>query len=167
VINANLNVDSRKAERKDSRAVEFLPPESLKEDLTCSSSVDVFAFAGIVLHTFNQQWPTPSEIDNSSVTQSEAQRRQQYLNNMSGEGEILRPLVEECLDNDPAARPTIDTVCRRIQSSKNTCSTYSTLNMITLHQKVEQLSNETEQQRNKILQLQTTIKEMEKHTKVS
>jgi len=86
---------------------------------------------------------------------------------MNGEGAVLRPLVEECLDGDPAMRPTIDTICRRVQSSKDACLIQSTPNMITLQKKVEQLSSETEQQQNKILQLQTTIQEIEKHTKVS
>ena len=164
-----INTDSRKAGTKDSR-VDFMPPESLNELSNYSTPMDVFIFAGIVLHTFNQQWPTPldkMQTDNGSVTLSEVERRQQYLDKLSGEGEVLKPLVEECLDDDPAKRPTIATVCRRIQSSKNTCSTQSTMNMITLHQKVEQLSSEMKQQQNKILQLQTTIKEMEKHTKVS
>ncbi|XP_065886360.1 uncharacterized protein [Dysidea avara] len=162
-----INTDSRKAGTKDSR-VDFMPPESLNELSNYSTPMDVFIFAGIVLHTFNQQWPTPldkMQTDNGSVTLSEVERRQQYLDKLSGEGEVLRPLVEECLDDDPAKRPTIATVCRRIQSSKDTCSTQSTMNMITLHQKVEQLSSEMKQQQNKILQLQTTIKEMEKHTK--
>ena len=162
------NSDSRMARTKDSR-VDFMPPELLKEVVNYSTSMDIFAFAGIVLHTFCQQWPTPSDkvqIDKSSVTQSEVERRQQYLHKMRGEGEVLRSLVEECLDDDPAVRPTIDTICRRVQSSKDACLIRSTPNMITLHQKVEQLSSETEQQQNKILQLQTTIQEME-HTKVS
>jgi len=30
---------------------------------------------------------------------------------MRGEAEVLRPLVEECLDDDPAVRPTIAAVC--------------------------------------------------------
>ena len=50
---------------------------------------------------------------------SEVERRQQYLDKMIGEAEALRPLVEECLDYDPAVRPTIATVCERIQVSKD------------------------------------------------
>ena len=30
---------------------------------------------------------------------------------MIGEAEVLRPLVEECLDDDPAVRPTIVANC--------------------------------------------------------
>ena len=48
-------------------------------------------------------------------TLSEVQRHQQYLDKMIGEAEVLRPLVEECLDDDPAVRPTIATVCERMK----------------------------------------------------
>jgi len=36
-------------------------PEFLSNNLKCSPPVEVFSFAGIVLHTFNQQWPHPCE----------------------------------------------------------------------------------------------------------
>ena len=53
------------------------------------------------------------------VALSEAERRQVYLDKLRGEAEALRPLVEECLDNDPAVRPTIAAVYERIQVSKD------------------------------------------------
>ena len=48
-------------------------------------------------------------------TLSEAQRHQQYLDKMIEEAEVLRSLVEECLDDDPAVRPIIATVCERMK----------------------------------------------------
>ena len=38
---------------------------------------------------------------------------------MIREAEVLRPLVEECLDDDPAVRSTIATVCERIHKIKD------------------------------------------------
>ena len=38
---------------------------------------------------------------------SEVECRQEYLDKMTGEAEVLRPLVEACLDNDPLKRPSI------------------------------------------------------------
>ena len=35
------------------------------------------------------------------------------------EGEVLKPLVQEYLNNGPAMRPTIMSVCERIQVSKD------------------------------------------------
>jgi len=83
-------------------------------------SMDIFSFAGIILHIFTQQWPTPTKLEESNQ-QTEAKRRQKYLDKMKGEIENLRPLVVECLDNDPSARPTIAAVYEKIQSIKDVC----------------------------------------------
>jgi len=86
--------------------------------------MDVFSFAGIALHIFTQQYPTPTKLVESNH-QTEVKRRQKYLDKMKGEVEELRPLVVECLDNDPSARPTIAVVCEKIQSIKDVCETPS------------------------------------------
>ena len=79
---------------------------------------------------------------------SEVERRQQYLDKMIGEAEVLRPLVEECLDDDPAVRPTIATVCERIQVSKDTYVKECPQDVITLHQQVQELRVEIEKVKN-------------------
>ena len=112
----------------------------------------MFSFAGIILHTFNQQWPSPSKNvkfdpkTRKKVALLEVERHQQYLDKMIGEAEVLRPLVEECLDDDPAVRPIIATVCERIIVNKDACMKESPQDVITLHRENEQLRNENEQQ---------------------
>ena len=59
--------------------VDFMPPESLANTPMYGPPMDVFSFA-------------------------EVERRQQYLDKLRGEAEVLRLLVEECLDYDPAER---------------------------------------------------------------
>ena len=119
-----IKPDSRKTMTKAPGTVDFMPPEATNSPVY-GPPMDVFSFAGIILHTFNQQWPSPTnatEFDPKTrrrVALSEVERRQQYLDKMIGEVEVLRPLVEECLDDDPAVRPTIATVCERIQVSKD------------------------------------------------
>ena len=71
------------------------------------------------------------------VALSEAERRQEYLDKMIGEAEMLRSLVEECLDYDPVVRPSITSVCKRIQGSKDAHMKESLQDIITLHQQVE------------------------------
>ena len=125
-------------------------PESLANDPVYGPPMDVFSFAGIVLHTFNQQWPKPTEQvkfnpeTRKRVALSEVERRQQYLDGMIGEAEVLRPLVEECLDDDPAVRPTIATVCERIQVNKDACMMEPLQEVISLYQQIEQLKYENE-----------------------
>ena len=65
------------------------------------------------------QWPSPPEqVDFDMKTRTMVERRQQYLDKI-GEAELLMLLVVECLDDDPAIRPTIVTVYERIQVSKD------------------------------------------------
>ena len=139
-----IKADSRKTMTKAPGTVDFMPPESLANSPMYGPPMDVFSFAGIVLHTFNQEWPRPAELvqydhkTRKMVALSEVERRQQYLDKLRGEAEVLRPLVEECLDYDPAVRPTIAAVCERIQVSKDGYVKESPQDIITLYQQVEE-----------------------------
>ena len=175
-----IKPDSKKTMTKAPGTIDFMPPEALAKSPVYGPPMDVFSFAGVTLHTFNQQWPSPSEQvefdpeTRTRVALSEVKRRQQYLDKMIGEAEVLRPLVEECLDDDPAVRPTIATVSERIQVSKDAYMKESPQNVITLHQQLEQFSeeikckemenlqlrNENEQQNTIIAELRTVIDQM-------
>ena len=150
-----IQVDSRKTMTKAPGTIDFMPPESLANSPVYGPSMDVFSFAGIILHTFNQQWPRPTEAiqfdpkTRKMMALSEVERHQQYLDKMMGEAEVLRPLVEECLDYDPAVRPTITTVCERIQVSRDVYTQDSPQDVITLCQQVEQQKIEINQLKNK------------------
>ena len=68
-----------------------------------------------------RQWPNPPEqVDFDMRTRTMVERHQQYLDKMIGEAEVLILLVEECLDDDPAVRLTVATICERVQVSKDT-----------------------------------------------
>ena len=135
--------------------VDFMPLEALSVSPVYDPPMDVFSFAGIILHTFNQQWPRPVDSiqfdpkTRKRVALSEVERRQQYLDKMIGEAEVLRPLVEECLDDDPAVRPTIATVCERIQVSKDVYMKECPQDFITVLQQIEQQKMEIEKVKNK------------------
>ena len=157
---------SRKTWNKAPGTVDFMPPESLANSPVYGPPMDVFSFAGIILHTFNQQWPRPTESiqfdprTRKRVALSEVERRQQYLDKMIGEAEVLRRLVEECLDDDPAVRPTIATVCERIQMSKDVYMNKAPQECITLFQQNQQFRDEICLLRNRNKQLKTTTEQM-------
>lgn len=99
---------------------DFMPPEALDSDAEYNTSLDVFSFAGIILHTLTQQWPRPSKPNifdpktRQLVALSEVERRSKYFDLMTEEGKVLRPLIEQCLDMDPAVRPSMTVVCDRL-----------------------------------------------------
>jgi len=149
-----IKADSRKTMTKAPGTADFMSPEALTDDPEYGPPIDVFSFAGIILHTFTQQWPHPTEqvqFDRKTrkiVAFSEVERRQQFLEKMGGrrEAEVLRPLVEKCLDNDPAIRPTIAAVSEEIQVSKDVYKEMFAQNVITLYQQVVQLQSKNEKE---------------------
>ena len=146
-----IKADSRKTMTKAPGTVDFMSPEALDDTPEYGPPMDVFSFAGIILHTFNQQWPSPSKNvkfdpkTRERMALSEVERRQQYLDKMIGEAEVLRPLVEECLDDDPVVRPTIATVCERIQVNKDASIKETPQEYIRLYQQNRHLEYENEQ----------------------
>ena len=104
--------------------MDFMPPEAFADKPRYDTSLDVFSYGGITLHTLNGKWPTPkasTEFDTISRQVrgfSEVERRQEHLDKMRGEAEVLRPLVEACLDNDPVKRPSIVELSEKIKPLK-------------------------------------------------
>jgi len=162
-----IKADSRKTKTKAPGTGDFMPPECLSNNPEYGLPMDVFSLAGVMLHTFNQQWPYPTELvqyDHKTKSRralSEVQRRQEYLDKMTGPAATLRPLVEKCLDDDPAERPTIATVFEKIQSNKQFFEKESPKDLITLHQEVEQLKEENELKNSEINQLKQQLTEMD------
>ena len=161
-----IKADSRKTMTTAPGTVDFMPPESLANSPVYGPPMDVFSFAGILLHTFNQQWPSPSEQvqfdprTRTRVALSEVERRQQYLDKMIGEAEVLKRLVEECLDDDPTVRPTIVSVCERIQVSKDAYMKECPQDVITVLQQLEQSREETKLKETENTHLRFEIEEL-------
>ena len=160
-----IKADSRKTMTKAPGTVDFMPPEALDDTPEYGPPMDVFSFAGIILHTFNQQWPSPSKNvkfdpkTRKKIALLEVERRQQYLDKMIGEAEVLRPLAEECLDDDPAVRPTIATVCEMIQVNKDAYMKVSPQECITVYKENQQLKVENIQKNIEIDQLRITLEQ--------
>ena len=117
----------------------FMPPEALDDKPVYGPPLDVFSFGGVILYVTSRQWPTPkswSQIDPKTkkrIFLSEVERRQQYIDMMSGSDADLKPLVMSCLEDDPELRPSITNVSERLKvikgvySKKNTCNGMSRL----------------------------------------
>ena len=101
-----------------------MPLEAFKHKPKYGTSLDVFSYGGIMLYTVSGKWLRPTALaDFDPVTHqvrgfSEVELRQAYLDKMTGEAKVLRPLVEACLDNDPVKRPSILTLSVKIKPLK-------------------------------------------------
>ena len=107
----------------------FMPPEALDDKPVYGPSLDVFSFGGVIIYVASRQWPTPkswSQIDtktNRRIFLSEVERRQQYINMMTGGNADLKPLVTSCLEDVPKLRPLAANVSERLKKMKETCKT--------------------------------------------
>ncbi|XP_065884887.1 uncharacterized protein [Dysidea avara] len=120
-IKANKKVQSRLT--KVPGTMDYMPPEAFEEDPVYNTSLDVFSYGGVMLFVVNQEWPTPTvqvRMDSSGtlIAFTEVQRRQKYLDKMTGGAEVLRPLIESCLSNNPAKRPIMAAVTEALKSIK-------------------------------------------------
>ena len=122
-----INVDdkgSRKYQTKVPGNMDYMPPEVFVDKPQYGISLDVFSFGGIILHTVNGKWPTPTAltifdpVTRQAKAFTEVERRQDHLDKMTGEAEVLRPLVEACLDNDPIKRPSMVELSEKIKPLK-------------------------------------------------
>lgn len=101
---------------------DFMPPETFRDNPKYDAAVDIFSYAGIILYTVVQQWPTPkarekiNSDDGKIEIVSEVERRREYLNMMIGIGENLKPLVVLCLNDDPQDRPKVPEVFNQISA---------------------------------------------------
>ena len=132
-----VNVDDTKSKDYFTKApgtVHFMPPEALEDKPQYDTSLDVFSYGGITLYTVNGKWPKTTvmakldPVTGDLKAFTEVQRRQEHLDKMRGEAEVLRPLVEACLDNDPVKRPSIVELSEKIKPLKVClCPSYCTL----------------------------------------
>ena len=130
-----IRADNRQTKSKLTTApgtVPFMPPEALVEDNPeYDTPIDVFSFGGIALHVFSEEWPTPGrqKIRDSKtkklVALSEVERRQRYLDRMTGKAAGLKEMVKQCLDDDPRERPTIQEVSKAFKVSITITIAYS------------------------------------------
>ena len=120
-----------KADRKASRSmltkvqgmIDFMPPECLVDNPTYDTSLDVFSYAGIVLHVINQEWPTPTALvsqdpqTGNPIAHNEVKRRQVYIDKMKDrdKAKVLQPFVKECLKNIASERPLTSDVLKRLE----------------------------------------------------
>ena len=104
--------------------IHFMLLEAFERPAIYGLLLDVFTYGGTSLFAVVGEWPELSQsmqIDPNTGREkvfSEVERRLQHLNKMTKEAAVLRPLVEECLNNDPARRPTMEVVSDKIKEIK-------------------------------------------------
>ena len=121
-----IQADSKKTKTRAPGTVDFMPPEALLEMPEYGPPLDVFSYGGVILHVVNQEWPKPLHYvmtdpkTGKILGLSEVERRQQLIiKKMKEIPADLRPLVEQCLHNQPSRRPPISDVSEWMKRMKD------------------------------------------------
>ena len=105
---------------------DFMPPEASATRPVYGLPLDMFSFGGVILYTCTQKWPELGPLidfdphSNRRIILTELERRQQYLDEMFGVYEDLKPLVISCLDDNPKSRPLVAQALQEIKQVKDT-----------------------------------------------
>ena len=98
----------------------YMPPEASSSSY--DTKLDVFSFGVLTLHVITNEWPLPdAEFVESPEKKgvyhrvSEADRRKKYTDEMGSE-HPHKELVCLCLNNDPNARPSSQTILSNLES---------------------------------------------------
>ena len=139
---------------------DFMPLEVLVNDpsIKYGKELDVFSFGCIMLHTFSQQWPTPSQhvvtndsVERKLIAQSEIERRAQYLDKVPKVLEdVMVPLIVSCLEDVPADRPTIMEVCDQLETLVVNREQSIPDNLLQAQLMLQEAQNEVERQATKL-----------------
>ena len=119
-----VKADNRSTQRKLTKVpgtVDFMPPEAFANNPVYSTGIDVFSYGGVMLFVTTHKWPTPADqvmLDPETdelIPLSEVKRRQQYLDEITGDDVHYKPLIISCLHNNPTKRPTITDVSKKLK----------------------------------------------------
>jgi len=132
-----IRPDHKKSLTKIPGTIDFMPPEAMTDAtlLEYGTALDIFSFGAVILHVATQEWPTPLAIKiydkekRRPTALTEVERRQPYLDKITGVNGDLKPLIISCLDDDPSVRPSIISVSERIKDLKKE---HSSNNLTTL-----------------------------------
>ena len=120
--------DNQKTMTKLPGTPDFMPPEALSKRPVYGPSLDVFSYGGVILNVTTQQWPEPTDRNQYNPDTdaweivSEVNRRQQYLDKMTGGAANLKPLVMSCLNDSAKNRPPVTQVSMTIKRVKEVYS---------------------------------------------
>ena len=92
-----------------------MPPEAWFDNPQYNSSLDIFSFGVVMLHTLSHEWPNPlGRLVSATEVRLEVDRRKPYLDKIGNS--VLRPLIMMCLGQEPKDRPATSEVFHILSS---------------------------------------------------
>lgn len=149
-------------------SLDFLPlMDSSNSETEMRNEDNVFSFGCIMIHTFSQQWPTPSQAlvtsndpDEQAMadSSSELDRRSQYINKVPDTiKDVVLPLIASCLENDPIDRPTAEEVSDQLETLVVNRKCTLPDNLLEAHLVLQEAQQKVEQQTAELNKMDTKL----------
>ena len=90
----------------------YMPPEAMVANPHYDTSMDVFSYGTLLIHTFTAEWPLPE--DEADVHMTDAERRQKFAHKIA-QDHSLTDLMFSCLKNKPQQRPKAEVLVERLK----------------------------------------------------
>ena len=119
----------------------IMPPEALQSEPKYGTKLDVFSFGTLILHTVNQEFPLPCEVDKAKKKgELQITKRQAAMDKLNKHP--LHDLTRKCLQDSPDKRPNMafarDELERR--SQEHPCSFTTFYDMYQETEKLKRVS---------------------------
>ena len=102
----------------------YMPPEVSEDPPRLTSKVDVYSVGVLAIHTVTHKCPKRLPATRTTSTGLEAiceyERFSRALKEFKKDDNVLLPLIEKCLDNDPQTRPEAKEIIEELGEMKNT-----------------------------------------------
>ena len=128
----------------------YMPPEALEPEGTYNTKLDIFLFGNVALFTLTQAFPAPLKYPNyidpttrRRVARSEVERRFDYVQQIHealGQEHVLVRIVEQCLQDLPEDRPSIEEVVQQLEeASAQLPSSFGEITRLEIEQEIQSL----------------------------
>ena len=105
----------------------YMPPEALTDAPTYTTSIDVFSFGILILHTLCGEWPmpdAPTQVDPENldriVAVTEFERRRRFVDKIECQHSLMKQ-IEQCLHNNPKNRPDMASFLETLVTHNQVC----------------------------------------------
>jgi serine/threonine protein kinase len=127
----------------------YMPPEVMVANPKYDSSIDIFSYGILMIHTLTGKWPEPQvgpirARPTRLIPVSEAERRDVFLQAIGSDHPLLNH-IRKCIDNHPRLRPRASDIVKHLADALSHFPASSMANRLEMLRRIESHEEERKQ----------------------
>ena len=127
----------------------YMPPEVMVAKPKYDTSIDIFSYGILMIHTFSGKWPEPQvgpirAKPSRLIPVSEAERRDVFLQAIGSDHPLLN-LIRKCIDNHPRLRPRASDIVKHLADTLSQFPASSMANRLEMLRRIDSHEEERKQ----------------------